>query len=130
MDLEKVATLFGLPGLMLGLWYLLATAQNRRLAEQDKSRADLEEKRIAAMTLGFQTLGTVINNHTKDDLAHHGKVSEAIAKLDGKLDGIMDAADRYTPVGGVPITKTPPGGVARGTTYAQHRRAITRNEDE
>jgi hypothetical protein len=134
MDLEKVATLFGLPGLMLGLWYLLATAQNRRLAEQDKSRAELEEKRIAAMTVGFQTLGAIVNDHTKVDLQHHGKVSESIAELHGKLDGLLDATDRFTPVGSVPIPRTPRSverqTPPRGSEYVQHRRDTTRNEDE
>lgn len=141
MDLKDIATAFGLPGLMIGFWYLLELAKNRRLAEQEKrasdqerARHELEERKVTAMTVGFQQLGAMINEHTKVDLQHHGKVGESIAELHGKLDGLLDAQDRFTPVGAIPVPRTPRGverqTPARGTEYAQYRRGTTRNEDE
>lgn len=46
-------------------------------------------------------LTKVIIEHTKVDMEHHSEVKQAVTNLDGKLDGVMDAAARLTPSHGV-----------------------------
>lgn len=47
-------------------------------------------------------LTKAISDHTTLDLAHHAQVRQDIVRLDGKIDGILDQADRFTPVQEVP----------------------------
>jgi hypothetical protein len=88
MDAEKIATLFGLPGLIIAVWYLLETQKNKRLEKESESKAkarereaDLEEKKIAAMTTAFQSLNTKIEEHQRDEFEHHAQTREAIVGL-------------------------------------------------
>ncbi len=112
MDIEKALTAFGLPGVLVLVWYLLQVAKGKRDEKEADIKAKLEEKRlaveeakVAAMTVGFQSLGSKLDHHTTVDLAHHAKVAESIAKLDGKIDGVLDQADRFTPVQSVPLSR-------------------------
>lgn len=135
-DIEKFAMAFGLPGLLIFVWYLLQNANNKRLEREfdarlkveekqgdakiavESKRLDVEEKKIAAMIAGFTALNQKIEEHTKVDLAHHASVREEIAGLSGRVEGI--ALERAsTPVEGVPIQRS---RVAAGTTYSIPRR--------
>lgn len=63
-----------------------------------------------------------VDSHTAADLASHANMREDIAALHGKIDGLLDGQDRYTPVG-VEIPHRPrtnPHGVPIGG-YSQHR---------
>lgn len=102
MSIEQLATSFGLPGFLVLVWYLLETAKGKRQEKAETERNQIEKDKVAAMTVGFQSIGSKLDEHTKVDLAHHAKVAESIAKLDGKIDGVLDQADRFTPVQSVP----------------------------
>jgi hypothetical protein len=95
MSIEEIAKHFGLPGFMLFIWYLYGRAQNARLEKAEEKRMEIEEKKVAAMTIGFQTLGAGLVN-----------VRETVARLDEKVDTLIDMGDRFTP---------PPQEIPRGT---------------
>lgn len=80
-----------------------------------------------SLVAAVKDLGVKVDEHTKVDLAHHAKVSEELAELSGKIQGIAFERER-TPVEGVPITRI--GRVAAGTTYSIPRRATTRDEEK
>lgn len=66
------------------------------------------------MIEAIDKLSSRVDEHTKLDLAHHAKVSERLAGLEGMIEGVLDQADRFTPVGPVPRSDTPPRGVRVG----------------
>lgn len=55
-----------------------------------------------ALVASINGLDKRINEHTTLDLAHHAQVRADIAALNGKIDGILDQADRFTPVQEIP----------------------------
>jgi len=79
-----------------------------------------------SMVAELKNLGTKVDEHTKVDLAHHAKVSEELAELSGRIEGIAYERER-TPVEGVPITRIGSRTVA-GTTYSIPRRAARDEE--
>lgn len=73
-----------------------------------------------ALVASINNLDKRIDEHTKLDLAHHAQVKSAIDRLDGKIDGILDQADRFTPVQEIPRemsrpvrARSEPGGERR-----------------
>lgn len=73
-----------------------------------------------ALVLAIKELRAEIAEHTKTDLAHHAKVGTQIAELNGKIDGVLDQADRFTPVQEIPRemsrpvrARSEPGGERR-----------------
>lgn len=60
---------------------------------------------------------TKIDAHTKDDLASHAEIREAVVGLHSRIDGILETSDRFTPVEGVEVTRPKARTPAFGTTY-------------
>ena len=81
-DLLKLLSTGGIAGALLGLIYLVGMRMVRAV------------DRIAVK----------VDDHTKADLASHADMREDIAALHGKIDGLLDASDRFTPVGVEPPT--------------------------
>ncbi len=50
-------------------------------------------------------LSAKIDHHTTVDLAHHAEVGKQLAAMNGKIDGVLDQADRFTPVQSVPLSR-------------------------
>lgn len=105
MSLEQLATNFGLPGFLILIWYLLERA---RMARSDKTEQDklvIENRKVDAMTIGFQTLGAGLVN-----------VEKSVVRLDAKVDTLIDMGDRFTP----PPQEVPrkPRTPAQGTPLA------------
>lgn len=100
MEDQQIIGILGQGGLGAALLYLLWKVGSRIVAALDKVSDKLDE-------------------HTKVDLAHHGKVMEEIAELSGRIEGIAYERER-TPV------ETPslrPGSrTVAGTTYLQIKR--------
>lgn len=106
MDFEKFFTAFGLPGLLVGAWYLIELAKGRRLEKEAEQKAKLEEQRLknehelasrrldiedkkaSAMIMGFsslQKMAETLDEHTRVDLEHHAKVRSDIRWLSQHL---------------------------------------------
>jgi hypothetical protein len=81
-----------------------------------------------SMVAEIKALGAKVDEHTKVDLAHHAKVSEELAELSGRIEGIAFERER-TPVE-TPIPMRPQSRVVAGTTYSIPRRAPTRDEEK
>lgn len=77
-----------------------------------------------SMVAELKSLTAKVDEHTKVDLAHHAKVSEELAELSGRIEGIAYERER-TPVE-APIPR-PGSRVAAGTTYSI-KRASTNEE--
>lgn len=96
-------------GILLYIVYLIGT---RMIASNDKNT-----ERWASTV---DKLGDKIDAHKLADVASHAAMQSDIAQLHGKIDGLLDGQDRYTPVGvevPQPIEdrrRTPIGGVPIG----------------
>jgi uncharacterized protein YabE (DUF348 family) len=62
------------------------------------------------LVTAIDRVGVKIDEHTKTDVAHHTEVRSAVDKLDGKLDGLLDAQSRLTPAAGVAVVRHPTNG--------------------
>lgn len=80
-----------------------------------------------SLVAAVKDLTTKVDEHTKVDLAHHAKVSEELAELSGRIEGIAFERER-TPVE-VPIPMRPAPRMVAGTTYSI-KRSPTRNDEE
>lgn len=59
------------------------------------------------LVAAIDRVSVVVNEHTKVDIAHHGEVRAAIAELDGRVGGLIEAGERRaTPALG--ILRRPP----------------------
>lgn len=108
MDAEtgKALLNFGLPGVMLGVIFLLVKmwiASNEKLeaaklASQEKielERIRVEDKKADAMVAAFTSLGTKIDAHHTLDIQSHSELSRDI----GEIRAIL--TERSTPAEGV-----------------------------
>lgn len=74
-----------------------------------------------ALVGSVKDLRTEVAEHTKIDLAHHAKVSEELAELSGRIEGIAFERER-TPVE-VPVPRAKAqGSTLLPTTYSVPRR--------
>lgn len=96
VDLVKI---LGSGGFALALLWMLRWW----MTEQVKSMRDIVSS--------VASVGTTIREHTETDVEHHAKVYEAVARLEGKIDGAADERARsgMTPIEGVPRMPTQPG---------------------
>jgi hypothetical protein len=108
MDLEKVAYSFGLPGLLIFIWYLLERQKNIRLEKSDEAKLKIEDKKVDALTIGFQSLSGKIDAHAVTDIKSHSELFEKVSRIEGLIDGRELERERtgMTPVGGVPIVRS------------------------
>lgn len=113
MDLEQVATNFGLPGLLILVIFLLQKARDERQAKLEERKLEIEEKRIdgmfrqaEAMATGFTSLVQAMANNHAQDIESHTELATAIAGIKGALE-----ERRPTPVEGVAVQRpsTSPG---------------------
>lgn len=99
MTQDEIVKLLGGGGAFAALLYLLYLVGMRIVAALDR-------------------VATKVDAHQKDDLASHADMRTDIAALHGKIDGLLDGQDRYTPVGveipEPPSRRTPAGGVQIG----------------
>lgn len=113
MDLQAFVTNFGLPGLLIGVFFLLTKARDERQAKLDERKLEIEEKRIdaafaqaQAMATGFTALVTAMANNHAADIESHSELAAAIAELKGKVDEAIAWRTETTPIGPIP---KPPG---------------------
>lgn len=110
MDLQAFVTNFGLPGLLIGVFFLLTKARDERQAKSDERKLELDEKRIdglfrqaEAMATGFTALVTAMANNHAADIESHSELAAAIAELKGKVDEAIAWRESTTPIGPIPI---------------------------
>lgn len=109
MEIENFIQNFGLPGLLIGVFYLLVRAQNDRQSKTDDRKLTIEEKRVEgmfeqarAMATGFTALvQAMASNHTAD-IESHSDLGAAIAELRGKVDEAIAWRESITPIGEPP----------------------------
>lgn len=87
MSFEQVALQLGLAGVIVMVWYRLEMARLNR-------QAITEDKKTAALTVGFQSLGNRIDHHTTADLASHAQLLEQVGRVEGKFDAVLDGQKR------------------------------------
>ena len=108
VDLLK---LFGGAGFGVALLYVIYLVGTRMIVSNDRS--------TERWSSTIEKLGDKIDAHRDADVASHGEMRSDIAALHGKMDGLLDGQDRYTPVGGIeipqpPQRRTPAHGVSVG----------------
>ena len=81
MTFDDIARNFGLPGLLILVWYLLEIQKGRRAEKADEARNKIEEQKVVAMTVGFQSLNSKIDDHQAAEFEHHARVRETIAGM-------------------------------------------------
>lgn len=87
MQLEQLALQLGLAGFLVLVWYRLELIRI-------KNHAVTEDKKTAALTVGFQSLGGKIDTHTSADLESHARLLESVSRVEGKFDAILDGQER------------------------------------
>ena len=90
MDAE-LAKLIASGGFGVGLIVVVYLIGTRMIKSNDKNT-----ERWAAVV---EVLGGKVDDHRLADVTSHGEMREDIAALHGKIDGLLDGQDRYTPVG-------------------------------
>lgn len=106
-DLSEFGKVFGLPGLLVLIWFLLERDKNKRNEKLETAKIAVEDKKADAMTAGFTSLSGKIDT----DIASHREMAEGIAELHGKIDQAL--IDR-TPVEQPARRATPARGIAAG----------------
>lgn len=114
-----ILTNFGLPGLMLGVLFLIAKAWIAKSERVEMERIKVEDKKADAFVSTLNSLAAKIDAHHTLDIQSHSAIGSAIAELRGQVTEAISWQER-TPV----EHKTP-----QATTYGIGRRAGTRNED-
>jgi ribosomal protein L9 len=108
-DLAEVGKVLGIPGVMIGVWFLLerqrgeraAKVEEQKIAAEAKAeerRIDAENRRTEAMEEGFRALANMVANHAQADTKAHGVMGERLAAIETRV-GIT----RNTPAQGVPV---------------------------
>ncbi len=108
MDVEKFATNFGLPGLLIACIYLIVTTLGKQWVASNEriqmERIKVEDKKADALVAALTTLAAKVDAHHTMDIQSHQELGEGISAIDAKLDAIHG----LTPVKGVP--KAEPSG--------------------
>lgn len=108
-DLAEVGKVLGIPGVMIGVWFLLerqrgeraAKVEEQKIAAEAKTeerRVDAENRRTEAMEEGFRALANMVANHAQADTRAHGQMTERMAAIETHI-GLI----RKTPAQGTPI---------------------------
>lgn len=103
MEFWQAVIQLGLGGLVVGACYKLARMAMAKWRESDAERirvyAESESARTAVLRESLGELVASIREHSIADLGSHAQITEGMARLDGKLDAVLD---RYAPSNGVP----------------------------
>lgn len=108
MDWEKLITNAGLPGLMLGVLYLiakLAIASNERqaaakLAVEERiqtERVKVEDKKADALTVVITSLVVKMENHHSQELEWHNANTRDLSQLMGHFGLIGQSQNQQEP---------------------------------
>lgn len=111
MSLEEFAKTLGLPGLFVLVWYLLEIQKGRRAEKADEAKNKIEEAKVQALTIGFQSINTKIDTHERAEFEHHAKTREAVSAMHTAMANQFD----FTP----PPQEMPkkPATPPKGTYY-------------
>jgi hypothetical protein len=108
-DIVEVGKVLGIPGVMIGVWFLLERQRGERASQIEEQkikseavtegrRVDAENRRTEAMEEGFRALANMVANHAQADTKAHGHMTERLAAVETHL-GLI----RKTPAQGVPV---------------------------
>lgn len=120
MDWQALAQNFGLPGLLIGVWYLLQSKRDSANEKLENRKLDIEDKKAEAFAVALGAIGAKIDAHTTMDLQSHRELGEGIAEIRGTLEGARWYRDEVTNPG------SPPPQAPRRDTPAFGTRAPTR----
>lgn len=121
MDWQQFATNFGLPGLLIGVWYLLQSKRDAATEKIENRKLDIEDKKAEAFTTALTVLGTKIDGHHTLDLESHRELGEGIAEIKGQLEGARWYREEKTNPG-----TEPPRPPKRSDTPGRGTRAPSR----
>jgi hypothetical protein len=131
VSLAELAKTLGVPGLVLGIWYLLEHARIKQAAVSEKQRNEVESKKADAMTVGFSSLATRIDTHHTADIQSHAELAAGLARIEGIAAGRQQQAAEDSQVKELPTEpkrRTPPKGVPAGARY-HFARTATNGDD-
>jgi hypothetical protein len=117
MDWIDAAKAFGPLGLVVLALYLLARDWMARHERIEMQKLKVEDKKADAFSTALISLGGKVDAHATQDIASHTEMAKGMARIEGKLDGVMDERER-TPIEGIRRV-TPVEGVPTG--YYSHR---------
>jgi hypothetical protein len=104
MDLEKLATNFGFPGLLIAvIGYISVTLGRLWIASNERIQLEhvkVEDKRADANVAALTLLGGKIDAHQIADIKSHQEMAVGIADLSSKVDALGWGGS--TPIEGVP----------------------------
>lgn len=130
MSVEEFAKTLGLPGLLVLVWYLLEIQRGRRAEKADEAKNKIEERKIDALTVGFQTLSGKIDTHQRDEFEHHATTREAIVGLHTSFANQFDLTPPPREPPELPRAKPSRNTPARGTEYFQRPRTKGGGHDQ
>lgn len=149
MDWQQFATNFGLPGLLIGVWYLLQSKRDagvqsleekklagRQSLEEHKlgleeRRLGVEEKKAEALASALTSLSGKVDSHHTLDLQSHQDLGEGIARIETELAASRWYREEKTNPGTeppLPPRRTPARGV-RAPSRGQFRDTTTGDDD-
>ena len=99
MEISEFAKSLGVPGLLIGVWYLLELAKNKRQEKADERHAAIEQAKVAAMAQGFTILLEKIDEHMRTDLQSHTVMVAEVTELRGMVVGAEIERERTPPAG-------------------------------
>lgn len=127
MDWQQFATNFGLPGLLIGVWYLLQSKRDagslgleeKKLAIEERKLA-IEDKKADAIVTAVTGLSTKIDTHHTLDLESHRELGEGIAEIKGQLEGARWTREELTNPGASAPTRRNPNVGLRAPSRGGH----------
>ena len=123
MDWQQFAKDFGLPGLLIAVWYLLqsnrdkavSSLEEKKLALEDR-KLNIEDKKADAMASALTSLSGKIDAHSILDIESHRELGEGIAEIKGQLEGSRWYREEKTNPGTEPPTRRNPNAGVRQPT--------------
>jgi hypothetical protein len=101
VDATQVIIQLGIGGFLALIMYKLGV-----LLIDKWAKADAERTKVTAA--GFTAIVSKIDEHSEAEAARDAAVHAAIAGFEGLVNGLMNAAERLTPVDGTPILAVRP----------------------
>lgn len=102
MTIEQLFLQLGIAGAVLFVAYRLFLVLITRWSHAD-------EKRTEVLGEGMKSISSKLDAHATADAQSHRDMTDRISKFEGRIDGVLDAAERFTPVGGVPTKPSATG---------------------
>lgn len=95
MNTQQLFLQLGAIGAVLFVVYRLGVMLINKWAKSD-------EVKTTVLAEGMKSISQKLDAHATADAESHRDIVESISGFEGHIKGLLDAADRFTPVQGVP----------------------------